>query len=116
MEERPWPEWRDRLPMTPRQMAIILHRFGISPVKWRQDAETLRGYQRTDFADAFSRYLPPDPPQAPHASLQSTYDQSLSATKVAENADLHDSKSSIISPVADVADGKSENSKESATT
>ena len=90
MEERPWPEWRDRSPMTPRQMAVILHRFGIAPVKWRQETETLRGYQRSDFGDAFSRYLPPDPPQAPHASLQNTYNQNLSATEMPENADFDD--------------------------
>lgn len=116
LEERPWPEWRDRAPMSPRQLAIVLHRFGISPVKWRGETSILRGYQRSDFLDSFSRYLPHDPPQAPHVSFQSGYGQDSSATRMAEKPEIHGCKASIISNVADVADAGLEADKGSATT
>jgi putative DNA primase/helicase len=72
MEERLWPDWRNRGPISAQQMAGLLHPFGLSPVKWKQEGTTSRGYQQGDFGDAFSRYLPPEPPPAPPASFQST--------------------------------------------
>ncbi len=108
MEERPWPEWRDRRPISARQVAVLLHRFGISPIKWRQDASIVRGYRRDDFSDAFSRYLPSDPPQAPqapHDSLQGTYVGISSATNGSDNAPSSPDKPNVIRGVADVADG-----------
>ncbi|MGC8724843.1 MAG: DUF3631 domain-containing protein [Acidobacteriota bacterium] len=109
MEERPWPEWRDRRPISARQVAVLLHRFGISPIKWRQDTSIVRGYRRDDFSDAFSRYLPPGPPQtpqAPHDSLHSTYADAPSATNGTETAPSSPDKSNGIKGVADVADGQ----------
>ena len=44
MEERPWPEWRERTPLSARQLAMLLHPFGITPIKWRQEEATQRGY------------------------------------------------------------------------
>ncbi len=64
MEERLWPDWRNRGPISAQQMAGLLHPFGISPVKWKQEGTTFRGNQQGDFGDAFSRYLPPEPPPA----------------------------------------------------
>jgi hypothetical protein len=104
MEERPWPEWRDRSPLTARQLAAILHPFGISPIKWRQDEVTRRGYEPAHFTDAFSRYLPPVPPHPPQTSLESTYAQTASATKGSLLSAFEDVKRSICSAVADVAD------------
>jgi putative DNA primase/helicase len=104
MEERPWPEWRDRGPLTARQLAGILHPFGITPVKWRQEEMTRRGYDPSQFTDAFSRYLPSVPPHPPQTSFQSTCDQTLCATKEAFSGPLGGDKSSHFTDVADVAD------------
>ncbi len=59
MEERPWPEWRHGQRITARQMAALLKPFGIRPKVLRIGTTTPRGYELGDFADAFSRYLPP---------------------------------------------------------
>ncbi len=106
MEERPWPEWRDRSPLSARQLAAILNPFGITPIKWRHEEATRRGYDPAHFTDAFSRYLPPVPPQAPHASSQSTCEDSLSATNGAVLGDRGRVKSHDCKEVADVADVK----------
>ncbi len=104
MEERPWPEWRDRSPLSARQLAAILHPFGINPIKWRQDEVTRRGYEPAHFTDAFSRYLPPVPPHPPQTSLQSTFAQTASATNGAHFDIVDGAKSGIVNHVAHVAD------------
>jgi hypothetical protein len=64
MENRPWPEWQHGKPITTRQMAKLLKPFKISPGSIRlADGKTPKGYHLGAFADAFSRYLPVDPPQ-----------------------------------------------------
>ena len=37
MDERLWPDWKSRGPISAQQMAGLLHPFGISPVKWKQE-------------------------------------------------------------------------------
>ena len=106
MEERPWPEWRERTPLSARQLAMLLQPFGINPIKWKQEGATHRGYLRDSFVDAFSRYLPQEPPQAPPASAQSTYAQNQPATEKAKVADCGADNSSKYKAVADVADAK----------
>jgi len=68
MEERPWPEYKYRQPITPRQIAGILKPFGISPVQKRLGRVNHRGYFRSSFDDAFSRYLDPKDSTATHAT------------------------------------------------
>jgi putative DNA primase/helicase len=59
MEDRPWSEWgRSRKPITPRQLAKLLEPFQIKPRTIRINTSTTKGYLRTSFEDAFSRYLP----------------------------------------------------------
>lgn len=104
MEERPWPEWREGTPMSARQLARLLHPFGITPIKWKQEGTTCRGYLRDSFVDAFSRYLPLEPPQAPPTSGQSTCGQTSSATEKAKIGETSGDYSSNPMAVADVAD------------
>lgn len=59
MEDRPWPEWRDGRPLTPRQLAKVLEPFGIRPRAQREGRSVFKGYTRESFADAFARYLSP---------------------------------------------------------
>lgn len=60
-EDRPWPEWSNGKPMTQRQLAKLLRPFGIQPKTIRTGDERAKGYERSQFEDAFSRYLPPSP-------------------------------------------------------
>lgn len=64
----PTGEWcefgRSRTPITQRQLAVALKDFEIFPKTihpTKRADDSPRGYQRADFADAFSRFLPRDP-------------------------------------------------------
>ena len=65
MEERPWPEWKAGKPLSVRQLARLLGRFNVRPTQLRIGIEKVRGYDLTDFADAFARYLGSDAPTPP---------------------------------------------------
>ena len=57
-EDRPWPEWRRGKPITTRQVAKLLKPFHIIPGTIRLEAgDTAKGYYRSKFEDAFTRYL-----------------------------------------------------------
>jgi putative DNA primase/helicase len=58
MEDRPWPEWRQGKPITPRQIARLLEPFGVMPGTVRTTSGTAKGYKREQFTDPFARYLP----------------------------------------------------------
>ncbi len=103
MDDRLWPDWKCRGPISAPQMAGLLHPFGISPVKWKQGGVTYRGYEKGDFEDAFSRYLPPQPPPVPPTSFQCTYATAPAATDGAEAAAAGGSMSSELLAVAAVA-------------
>ncbi len=103
MEERPWPEWRDRGPLSARQLAMLLQPFSIVPTKWKREGVTLRGYESDSFRETFSRYLPPDPPHPPPASSQSTCAEASSATAEPDIPLNGSGMSSIINAVAGVA-------------
>jgi hypothetical protein len=55
----PWPEFKGHRPITPTEVARELTPFEIRPKLFRIGNEVLRGYEQSDFSDAFSRYLPP---------------------------------------------------------
>ncbi|MBM3273492.1 DUF3631 domain-containing protein, partial [Candidatus Kaiserbacteria bacterium] len=52
-------------PLTARQLAKRLSTYGIKPKNLRFKSATLKGYEKSDFAEAFERYLPSpgNPPQ-----------------------------------------------------
>lgn len=64
LEHRPWPEYKNDKPLSMGQLARLLRRFDIRPKSIRFDDGVLRGYELSDFRDAFARYLPTDPQQA----------------------------------------------------
>src|SRR5262249_20196329 len=57
-EARPWAEYPAGKPITATQLAARLKPYGISPCTIRINSETPKGYRRSDFGDAFDRYLP----------------------------------------------------------
>src|SRR5712692_454418 len=65
LEARPWAAYAGGQPLTPRQLATWLAGFQIRPKQIRQGAVTRKGYAPADFADAFRRYVPPDPTPRP---------------------------------------------------
>ncbi len=63
IEERPWSDYKENpsdyrgKSLTPRRMVGLLARYGIAPRNHRMpDGTTRKGYLRTDFEDAWSRY------------------------------------------------------------
>ena len=58
LENRPWPEFSKGKEITTAGLARLLAPFKITPSKWRDGSETVRGYEASAFGDAWSRYLP----------------------------------------------------------
>lgn len=58
LEDSPWAD------LTRHQLSKMLRTYGIRPKSVRETGTgpSLRGYQRADLADAFTRYLPPESP------------------------------------------------------
>ena len=61
LEDRPWADYAQGHPITPRHLARLLEGFRIKAKQIRQGADTRKGYLRSDFTDAFCRYLPRGP-------------------------------------------------------
>jgi hypothetical protein len=55
-----WAEWKHGKPLTQRQLSWLLRPFGIAPQSIWAGTRTLRGYERSQFTDAWERYLPPE--------------------------------------------------------
>lgn len=58
LEDRPWADYAQGEPLTPRQLAKLLDGFHIKARQIREGSMTRKGYLRADFIDAFCRYLP----------------------------------------------------------
>ncbi|MBV8548783.1 MAG: DUF3631 domain-containing protein [Alphaproteobacteria bacterium] len=60
MEGRPWADWNRGKGMVPTTLANLLKPFGIKPSTKRFTAnDTAKGYERDQFIEAWTRYLPP---------------------------------------------------------
>ena len=57
MKDRPWPEANRGKPISERWLARNLSRFEIHPKTLRIDEDRAKGYQKSDFARAFDRYV-----------------------------------------------------------
>lgn len=64
LEESPWGDLRGK-PLDSRGLARRLKPFSIKPKVIRIEEATPRGYERADFLDAWSRYLPATEPNKP---------------------------------------------------
>lgn len=63
IEEAPWGDMKGK-PLDSRWLACRLREYGVRSRTVRIGVATRRGYERADFLDAWSRYLPPYPPEA----------------------------------------------------
>ena len=66
LADRPWADYAQGEPLTPRQLARLLDGFNIKARQIRQGSATRKGYVRADFIDAFCRYLPSATPKHRH--------------------------------------------------
>jgi hypothetical protein len=57
IETSPWGEWNHGKPITPIGVARLLKPFDITPHPVRNDDRVFRGYEKTDFGDAWGRYV-----------------------------------------------------------
>lgn len=76
LEDRPWPEWRRGLPLTPAGLARLLKPFHLKPKKLRLGSEAKQGYEIEEFSDAFGRYLP-SKPEHPEQSAYSLKNEAI---------------------------------------
>ena len=60
-EGRPWAEWSRGKPLTANKLARLLKPFKVNPHPIRDASGVWKGYRRSQFEDAFSRYLCPTP-------------------------------------------------------
>jgi hypothetical protein len=59
IETSPWGEWKNGKPITFSRVASLLKPFDISPHNIRIESKILKGYEVSDFEDAWARYLDP---------------------------------------------------------
>jgi putative DNA primase/helicase len=110
--EKPWATYKRGLPINPRQLASKLKGYGIHSKSIRtSDTETPKGFERHQFEDAFSRYLP-HPPENIRHTPQPAPVQDLrgfqSATEGCDVADKNWCKPAILNKCCGVADKKGE--------
>jgi hypothetical protein len=117
IEEAPWTNLKGK-PLDERGLAHRLRQYGVRPKTIRIGTGTPRGYTRSDFMDAWERYLPGPSPARSATSKTSATSSENQALVVADNvsvvsdvadavADKHEekpSKSNLVADVADVAD------------
>jgi putative DNA primase/helicase len=63
LDERPWGEFgKQRKPITPRQLMVMLKPFGVAPDRVRIGSERDRGYAAHMFREVLESYFPPSTP------------------------------------------------------
>jgi putative DNA primase/helicase len=122
LEHRDWPEFRRGLPLTARGLARLLKPYGIGPraMDWKgSHPKGTRGYRRSDFLDAWERYLPHQPPppqvQPPQpVNNDGLFPDSDTCNRRPQVADTEYQKKAIgTGTVAEVAHGKGDPPEES---
>jgi hypothetical protein len=113
IEEAPWRDMKGK-PLDDRGLARRLRQYGIKSRTVRIGEATPKGYERADFFDAWSRYIPPPSPATSATSATSATTQCFQGEtccgSVADVADVADAvaatsqkNTSKINRVADVA-------------
>lgn len=103
IEEAPWADLRGK-PLDSRGLAKWLRQFGVaSKVKWF-GATQARGYERSDLADAWARYLPPQSDGSVTSVTTVTEPRGLAVTPVTDVTHLSGHGGEDIDP-----DGRSVN-------
>jgi putative DNA primase/helicase len=111
MEDRPWAEWKHGRPLSKNSLARLLKPFKIKSRNIRIGLDTPKGYEREQFNDAFSRYLPPlasappfqtaTTPQATAGAASSDFQNATSGSRVADEKTLKPTAGAGCGVVAD---------------
>ena len=86
--EKRWAEWSRGKPITEKGVARLLHEYGITSKSVGPKGAQAKGYRKSDFTDAWDRYLPPTektPPSHP-GILPSTRQPPCTNKVFAENS------------------------------
>jgi len=70
-DDAPWGDLKGKS-LDARRLAKMLRIYNVRPSKIRSEKTTVRGYKLSDFADAFSRYLPPEQAEHPEHPEQTS--------------------------------------------
>ena len=70
-DELPFGGWRHGDGLDARGLSRLLRPYAVRPRTIRLDGETMKGYRRDQFDEAFARYLPPTPQSPSQASQPS---------------------------------------------
>jgi putative DNA primase/helicase len=100
-EEWPWGEWRSGKPITTHGIARLLGRFKIKP----RHGRWANSYVRSDFEDAFTRYLPPAGSPSNASSTSSANDNLCNSINTLEPNDAS-SGSSAADPSVELEIGQ----------
>ena len=117
LAEAPWGDLKGK-PLSDRGLAHRLRQYGIKSITVRVGYDTPKGYRRTDFVDAWSRYLAPgsatsatsatDQAEATATANPGVADDVAAGALVADGISPADTPeprvSAIVADVADVAD------------
>jgi len=97
LEESPWGEWRQGRPLSKNQLARLLKPFGIHSRPVRRQKSVKRGYQQSDFEEAFRRYLPAS--HSPGAVSSVTTLQTSAGAASAENQNVTENHDVTLSDI-----------------
>lgn len=89
-EDRPWPEYHRGQPLTKSGIARLLGRFGVKPKNMRvehgSNSPVVKGYDYSDLASSFTRYLPISELAATAATDRPSGEERAIVAAVAENS------------------------------
>lgn len=109
-DEQPWATWNRGREMTPRQLSTRLSEFGIRSKNLKMGmGQVNKGYDLSDFHDAFDRYLfsPDTPPKSatPLQPLRNAGSEKFAGATVADSESATDTlKTALLSQSSVVAE------------
>jgi hypothetical protein len=105
LSESPWPNWSNGRGLDGRFLSRLLRPFGIQPRNIRLGETVAKGYEKSDFEDAWSRYLlPVSATAATKLSSQQDGQDSASATRSACSASENAENANVYAGCSGVAD------------
>jgi len=117
-DEKSWATYNRGRPITPRQVAKKLKEYGIASKNLRVNHDVVKGFEHDQFKEAFARYLALSP-ELPLHRYKSPEANSYAGLDVAEDSLRSGNENQAATPkpaatrgcsgVADVSDGKPEN-------
>jgi Protein of unknown function (DUF3631) len=99
LEESPWANLRNR-ELDARGLADRLRPLGVTSRKIKFGEMSLRGYRRSDFVEAFERYLPPETPESPEPTEPVEPDERKSLAGVPEVPEVPAHGGSLLAPAS----------------